>query len=91
MRTCVGCRRPAAKSQLLRVVCVDGVLTADPMARLEGRGAYLHHDLECLNKAESRHAFQRALRIVQAATGFEELRLSMATTHTRERDGMNTQ
>ena len=81
VRTCVGCRRTAAKSELLRVVCVDGVLTADPEARLDGRGAYVHRDQECLNWAESRRAFARALKLTQAPTGSEALRLSMATTH----------
>jgi len=77
----VGCRRTAAKSELLRVVCLDGVITADPQARFDGRGAYVHRDPECLHKAESRRAFQRALRLTQAPVGIEELRMSMATTH----------
>ena len=80
VRTCIGCRQKAVKSELLRVVCVDGVLTADPEARLEGRGAYLHRDLECLNRAESRRAFARAFKL-QTPAGAEALRLSMATTH----------
>lgn len=78
-RTCVGCRKAVAKSELLRVVSVDGVITADPRARLAGRGAYLHRDPECLRKAESRRAFQRAFRLTQAPVGIEELRMSMAT------------
>jgi len=77
----VGCRRTAAKSELLRVVCVDGVITADEAARLAGRGAYVHRDPECLQKAESRRAFQRAFRLTAAPAGVEELRMSMATTH----------
>ena len=81
VRTCVGCRKPAAKSQLLRVVAIDGVLTADPSARLPGRGAYVHRAPECLDKAVSRRAFQRALRLQQAPTGTEELRATVSTTH----------
>ena len=80
VRTCVGCRKPAAKSQLLRVVCVDGVVTADLDARLEGRGAYLHRDLACLAKAEQRRAFRRAFRLDTAPAVSEGLRTAMTTT-----------
>jgi uncharacterized protein len=48
---------------LLRVVVVDGVLTPDPRHRLPGRGAWLHLDAECLDRAERRSAFPRALRV----------------------------
>jgi predicted RNA-binding protein YlxR (DUF448 family) len=68
MRTCVGCRVRASKFDLLRVVAVEdsagaAVLTADRHGRLLGRGAYLHLDLRCLDLAERRRVFQRALRL----------------------------
>lgn len=81
VRTCLGCRQVAAKSELLRIVAVDGVLTADPAARLGGRGAYVHRRAECLDKAEQRRAFQRALRLSEPPTGGRELRMSMTTSH----------
>ena len=65
VRTCLGCRQVAAKSELLRVVCVDGELIVDAANRLGGRGAYLHPIAECLNKAETRRAFQRALHLTE--------------------------
>ena len=48
---------------LLRVVVVHGVLTPDPRRRLPGRGAWLHPAPECLDRAERRSAFPRALRV----------------------------
>ena len=68
MRTCVGCRARTEKSDLLRVVAVedDAEITAlvpDRRGRLPGRGAYLHPDLRCLDLAERRRAFPRALRL----------------------------
>lgn len=80
-RTCVGCRGTSAKSQLLRVICIDGVVTADPEARCEGRGAYLHRSPECLTKAESRRAFRRAFRLDANPAVSEALRSTMTTTH----------
>jgi uncharacterized protein len=63
VRTCVGCRTRAAQADLLRVVAVDGVLTPDPRRRLPGRGASVHPDPRCVDLAEKRRAFARALRL----------------------------
>ena len=63
VRTCVGCRARAAKTDLLRVVAVAGSLVPDPRGRLPGRGAHVHPDPQCLVLAERRRAFGRALRL----------------------------
>nr|WP_157574962.1 YlxR family protein [Jiangella muralis] len=66
MRTCVGCRSRVVKSELLRVVVggagADMALVPDRDGRLPGRGAYLHPRQGCLDQAERRRAFSRALR-----------------------------
>ncbi|HET6260528.1 YlxR family protein [Pseudonocardia sp.] len=59
----MGCRTRSKADGLLRVVVVDGVLTPDPRRRLPGRGAWLHPAPECLDRAERRSAFPRALRV----------------------------
>ncbi len=63
IRTCVGCRTRAARSDLVRMVAVDGELRPDVRHRMPGRGAYLHPDLACFELAERRKAFPRALRV----------------------------
>lgn len=63
VRTCVGCRQRAEQHTLVRVVAVDGRLTVDVRRRLPGRGAYVHPEPSCLDQAERRGAFPRALRI----------------------------
>lgn len=45
------------------MVARDGALVPDPRRRLPGRGAHLHRDLACLDQAERRRAFPRALRV----------------------------
>ncbi|MFD0569968.1 YlxR family protein [Kitasatospora gansuensis] len=62
-RTCVGCRKRAAKHQLLRVVAVEGVCVPDSRGALPGRGAHLHPDPTCLDLAVRRRAFPRAFRL----------------------------
>lgn len=63
VRTCVGCRARASRSDLLRVVAQDGALVIDERAVLPGRGAWVHPESECLDKALRRRAFARALRV----------------------------
>jgi uncharacterized protein len=74
-RTCVGCRRKAPASDLLRVVVTpaasstpassdaDVLVVPDPRRRAAGRGAWVHPDPACVEQAIKRRAFVRALRI----------------------------
>ncbi|MFF5406089.1 YlxR family protein [Streptomyces misionensis] len=61
-RTCVGCRKRAAKDDLLRIVRSEDACVPDPRGTLPGRGAYLHPALVCLDQAVRRRALPRALR-----------------------------
>ena len=67
VRTCVGCRRRAAKNELLRVTVGSDahgqpVVVPDPQGTAPGRGAHLHPTTECYELAVRRRAFARALR-----------------------------
>ena len=67
VRTCVGCRERAAKSELLRVVAGTDAhgrpaVVPDPSATAPGRGAHLHPTPACYDLAVRRRAFARALR-----------------------------
>ncbi|MDQ1128031.1 YlxR family protein [Microbacterium sp. SORGH_AS_0888] len=63
VRTCVGCRTRAPRSDLLRVVARESHLVIDERAVLPGRGAWVHPTSECLSAALRRRAFVRALRV----------------------------
>ncbi len=60
----MGCREKGSRSTLLRVVAASGEdqILVDERRRLPGRGAWLHHSTACLDRAEKRRAFARALR-----------------------------
>ncbi|UDY22571.1 YlxR family protein [Nocardioides sp. Kera G14] len=68
VRTCLGCRRRAAKRELLRMTAgLDEhgrqVVVPDPEATAPGRGAHLHPTTECYDLAVRRKAFGRALKL----------------------------
>ena len=62
IRTCVGCRRRADKSTLIRIVQAGADLVFDVRQREPGRGAYLHPEINCLEQAIKKRALGRALR-----------------------------
>ncbi|MDL9936301.1 YlxR family protein [Gordonia sp. ABSL1-1] len=66
-RTCIGCRRRAEASDLVRLVAqqrADGPeIVVDRARNLPGRGAWLHPAAECVTAAVRRRAFASALRV----------------------------
>lgn len=51
-RRCLGCNEHKPKAELLRVVRTpEGTVALDFGGRMNGRGAYICHDLACLRKA----------------------------------------
>ena len=61
-RQCMGCRERKEKRQMLRVVrCTDGEVRLDFSGKLNGRGAYVCPQIECLAKARKSRALERCL------------------------------
>ncbi|WP_280637406.1 YlxR family protein [Nocardioides sp. W7] len=91
VRTCVGCRKRAAKRELLRVTVgsdADGrpAVSPDPHGTAPGRGAHVHPTIECYDLAVRRKAFARALRFTAGGAGLTteplgELLQRMAAAH----------
>jgi len=61
IRTCIVCRRSESPSQLLRVNCIDGVVTPSLAGKSQGRGAWLHP--KCGYVAIERKAFKWAFKL----------------------------
>ena len=60
-RMCVGCRQKRHKKDLLRVVRTpEGQLVLDATGKKSGRGAYVCHDVACLQRARKTRALERA-------------------------------
>ncbi len=78
MRTCIGCGECKEKKSMIRIVrTAEGRILADPGGRMNGRGAYLCRNAECLEKAFRRKALGRALRCEVKKDEYEALRAQL--------------
>lgn len=88
VRTCIGCRRTAARSVLVRFVGTEVMgrwyAVPDPGACRDGRGAWLHRDRGCAEQAERRRAFARALRLPGPVDTTEVYRFLAELAHENE-------
>ena len=63
-RQCMGCRERKAKRELIRVVRgTDGSVSLDFSGKLNGRGAYICPDPNCLKKAQKARSLDRSLEV----------------------------
>ncbi|MBQ4642094.1 MAG: YlxR family protein [Oscillospiraceae bacterium] len=63
-RQCMGCRERKAKREMIRVVRgTDGVVSLDFGGKLNGRGAYLCPNPDCLKKAIKAKSLERSLEV----------------------------
>ena len=63
-RQCMGCRERKEKRQLIRVVRTpQGNVTLDFSGKLNGRGAYICPNPDCLKKALRSKALDRSLEV----------------------------
>lgn len=61
-RQCLGCNEHKPKAELLRVVRTpEGEVHLDFRGKMNGRGAYICHDPECLKKARKSRRIDRNL------------------------------
>ena len=58
-RMCIACRSMKPKSELLRLVNDGGNVVLDISQKLEGRGAYICRNRDCINAAKKRRALSR--------------------------------
>ena len=61
-RTCIATRKLFLKSDLYRVVKINGKIYFDLNQNMPGRGAYISKDLKAIQLAHDKHLFSKALR-----------------------------
>ena len=62
IRTCVGCRNQFNKDEMIRVVKTAERVQLDFSGKLNGRGAYICRNIECLNKSIKSKRLENALK-----------------------------
>ena len=73
-RQCMGCRERKAKREMIRVVRgTDGIVSLDFGGKMNGRGAYICPNPECLKKAQRSKALERSLEVEIPAEVYERL------------------
>ena len=73
-RQCMGCRDRKAKREMIRVVRgSDGTVSLDFGGKMNGRGAYICPNPECLTKARRSKALERSLEVEIPAEVYDRL------------------
>ena len=81
-RQCMGCRERKAKRDMIRVVRgTDGTVSLDFGGKMNGRGAYICPDPECLKKAIRSKALDRSLEVTIPEEVYDRLQKEMEGNH----------
>lgn len=63
LRMCIACRQMKSKKELFRVVKNGDEIVIDTTGKLDGRGAYICKNKNCVIKAEKTKAINRAFKM----------------------------
>ena len=75
LRKCTGCGEMKPKKELVRVIkTVDEQILMDLTGKMNGRGAYVCRDEECLKRAIKTKAIERSLGISVSEEVYEQLK-----------------
>ena len=74
LRQCVGCNEMKSKKYLLRVLkTAEDEVLLDTTGRLNGRGAYLCKNADCLKRAIKQKGIERSLKMNIDKSVYEKL------------------
>lgn len=80
MRKCVGCQEMKSKKEMMRVLKTeDETFVLDITGKKNGRGAYLCHSKECLDKAVKNKGLERSFKQAIPKEVYETLKKEMAS------------
>ena len=61
-RTCMGCNKKDCKSNFVRIVKNGNEVLIDKTGKMNGRGAYICNNVECLEKVIKSKRLERCLK-----------------------------
>lgn len=63
-RTCIGCNQKKEKRELIRIVKnKNNEISIDKTGKMQGRGAYICNNIDCLEKAIKAKRLERAFQM----------------------------
>ncbi len=78
LRMCLGCNEMKPKAELIRVVkSPEGLVSLDSTGKKNGRGAYICHNPQCLERAVKTKRLERAFSMAIPNEVFESLKKEM--------------
>ncbi len=73
-RTCIGCNTKKLKKELIRIVKdKEGNINIDKTGKMQGRGAYICNNSECLKKAVSSKRLEKCFETKISEGVYEQL------------------
>jgi len=83
-RTGTGCQEMKSKREMLRVLRTpEGEIVVDATGRKNGRGAYLCHSMDCLEKARKNKGLERSLKCAIPDETYESLKKEIESIEER--------
>lgn len=80
LRKCTGCQEMKNKKELVRIVrSEEGTFSLDYTGKKPGRGAYICHTIECLEKAKKSKGLERSFKAAVPNEVYEQLRNELMT------------
>jgi len=74
LRKCTGCQEMKPKKELIRIVRTDaGEFKLDAGGKMQGRGAYICPNADCLEKAHKSKGLERSFKEKVPQSVYEEL------------------
>lgn len=82
LRKCTGCNEMKVKKQLIRIVKdKEGGFSLDTTGKKAGRGAYICHDPECLEKAIKNKGLERSFKCKVSNEIYEQLKSELMNSN----------
>lgn len=64
LRKCIGCGEMIEKKDMLRIIKTkENEIKLDPTGKENGRGAYLHFNIDCFDKAVKSRGLERSFKM----------------------------
>lgn len=83
LRKCVGCGEMIAKKEMFRIIKTkDNEIKLDKTGKENGRGAYLHTDRSCFEKAVKSKGLERSFKMAITAEIYEQLEKELVAIET---------